>query len=188
MHSTPATLLERLRQPGDAVAWKQFVHLYTPLLYYWARRLGLQSADAADLVQEVFLALCHALPQFTYDRQRSFRAWLFTLMRNKWQDWRRRRIPVPVGDIEATLDNHPDADGPAALEEAEYRSQLCARALRLLQSEFAPATWKTFWATVVEGRPAVEVAREFGVTANAVYLARGRVLRRLREELEGLID
>ncbi|MGH7169885.1 MAG: RNA polymerase sigma factor [Gemmataceae bacterium] len=184
---TPATLLERLRQPGDAVAWNQFVHLYTPLLYHWARRLGLQSADAADLVQEVFLALYHALPHFHYDRQRSFRAWLFTLMRNKCRDWRRRRVPVPVEGIEAALDERAD-DGADAVEEAEYRSYLCARALRLMQSEFAPTTWKTFWATVVEGRSAVDVAREFGLTPNAVYLARGRVLRRLRQALDGLLD
>jgi RNA polymerase sigma-70 factor (ECF subfamily) len=187
MHSTPATLLERVRQPTDAAAWRQFVQLYTPLLYHWARRLGLQSADAADLVQEVFLGLCNALPHFRYDRQRSFRAWLFTLTRHKWQDWRRRRVPVPVGDIDAAAADPLD-DGPAALEETEYRAHLCGRALRLIQREFAPATWQTFWATVVEGRSAVEVARQFGLTPNAVYLARGRVLRRLREELDGLID
>jgi RNA polymerase sigma factor (sigma-70 family) len=185
---TPATLLERLRQPGDAVAWKQFVHLYTPLLYHWTRRLGLQAVDAEDLVQEVFLALYHALPRFRYDRQRSFRAWLFTLMRNKWQDWRRRRVPQPVSAMGATLADRANDDGAAAVEEAEYRSHLCARALHLIQSEFAPATWKTFWATVVEDRSAVEVAREFGVTPNAVYLSRGRVLRRLRAELDGLLE
>ncbi len=127
MHSTPASLLERVRQPADAAAWKQFVHLYTPLLYYSARRLGLQSADAADLVQEVFLALFHALPHFKYDRQRSFRAWLFTLMRNKWQDWRRRRVPVPLGDLDPALAERA-GDDPAALEEAEYRSHIAARA------------------------------------------------------------
>lgn len=186
MHSTPASLLERVRRPADAAAWREFVHLYTPLLYFWARRLGLQAADAADLVQEVFVALVHALPHFTYDRQRSFRAWLFTLMRNKWQDWRRRRVPVPAGSVEPAAERADD--GIAALEEAEYRSHICARALRLIQKEFAPTTWQTFWATVVEGRSAVDVAREFGVTANAVYLARGRVLRRLREELDGLIE
>ncbi len=179
MHSTPATLLERVRRPDDAAAWKQFVHLYTPLLYYSARQLGLQSADAADLVQEVFLGLCQALPHFHYDRQRSFRAWLFTLTRNKWRDWRRRRIAVPLGDVEAKLAERVGEDGPAAVEEAEYRSHLCSRALHLIRSEFAPATWRSFWATVVEGRPAVDVAREFGLTPNAVYLARGRVLRRL---------
>lgn len=187
---TPASLLQRLRLPESEQAWTRFVHLYTPLFYHWARRLGLQEADAADLVQEVFVALCHALPSFDYDRQRSFRAWLFTLMRRKWHDWRRRRVPLPAGSIDAALAEQADEDDNAAIavEEAEYRAYLCGRALRLIQEEFTATTWKTFWATVVEGRSAVEAAREFGLTPNAVYLARGRVLRRLREEFDGLLE
>jgi RNA polymerase sigma-70 factor (ECF subfamily) len=185
---TPAALLERLRQSDDGAAWREFVYLYTPLLYSWALRLGLQAVDAVDLVQEVFLALYQALPEFHYNRQSSFQAWLIALMRNKWQDWRRRRIPVPVGGIEAALDERAQGEDAATLEEAEYRVHLCARALRLIQSEFTPVTWMTFWATVVEGRPPREVALELGITPNAVYLARGRVLRRLRETLNGLLD
>jgi RNA polymerase sigma factor (sigma-70 family) len=186
MHSTPATLLLRLRQPGDADAWRQFVHLYTPLLYQWTQRLGLQPADAADLVQEVFLALCRALPQFHYDRRRSFRAWLFTLMRNKLQDRRRRPVPLPVGG--AGLLEQAREDDAVAVEEAEYRAHLAARAMRLIQNEFSPATWQAFWATVVDGRPVGEVAADLGLTPNAVYLARGRTLRRLREALDGLLN
>jgi RNA polymerase sigma-70 factor (ECF subfamily) len=68
MHTTSATLLERLRQPADQEAWARFVRLYTPLPYYWARRVGLQEQDAADLVQEVFAVLFQKLPEFTYDR------------------------------------------------------------------------------------------------------------------------
>jgi RNA polymerase sigma-70 factor (ECF subfamily) len=188
MHSTPATLLQRLRQPGDADAWRQFVHLYTPLFYQWTRRLGLQSADAADLVQEVFLKLCRALPHFQYDRRRSFRAWLFTVLRNQWQEWCRRPVPVPTGDVEETQDERAQDNGAGAIEEEEYRAHLRGRALRLIQSEFSSSTWQAFWATVVDGRPAVEVAAEVGLTPNAVYLARGRVLRRLREALDGLLD
>jgi RNA polymerase sigma factor (sigma-70 family) len=185
---TPASLLQRLSEPQSQQAWIRFVHLYTPLFYHWAQRLGLQESDAADLVQDVFVAMCQVLPSFRYDHQRSFRAWLFTLMRRKWQDWRRRRVPAPIGNLEATLAEQPNHDAEDALEETEYRAYLYARALHLIQEEFAPTTWKTFWATVVEGRSAVEVAREFGVTANAVYLARGRILRRLREEFDGLLE
>jgi RNA polymerase sigma-70 factor (ECF subfamily) len=188
MHSTSATLLQRLQKPGDAEAWRQFVHLYTPLLYQWTHRLGLQPADAADLVQEVLLKLYRALPQFQYDRQRSFRAWLFTLMRNKYQEWRRRPVPLPVGAVDDAPDEQAHHDGPAALEEEEYRSHLRSRALRLIQNEFTPPTWQAFWATAVDGRAAAEVAKELSLTDNAVYLARGRVLRRLREALDGFLD
>src|SRR5262245_51145400 len=97
MTDTPATLLDRLRRPGDPDAWAQFVHLYTPLLYRWAQQLGLGPAEAGDLVQDVFVALLKALPDFQYDRTRSFRAWLCTLARNKFRDARRKHAPVPAG-------------------------------------------------------------------------------------------
>lgn len=185
---TPASLLERLRQTDDSVAWRDFVYLYTPFFYHWAWQMGLQGTDAAALVQEIFLALCNALPEYHLDRQRRFRAWLFTLMRNKWQDWQHQRTPVPVSGNEVAFAESASEDPPRMPEEAEYRAHLCARALRLIQSEFTPATWMTFWATVVEGRLAQDVALKFGITANAVYLARGRVLRRLRRALDGLLD
>src|SRR5947209_13312864 len=76
MHTTSASLLHRLRQPSDKESWPRFVKLYTPLLFYWARRLGLQEPDAADLVQDVFTALVQKLPQFEYDPDRGFRSWL----------------------------------------------------------------------------------------------------------------
>jgi hypothetical protein len=91
MDSTPASLLERLRQPGERQAWDRFVDLYTPLIYSWTCRMGLQANDAADLVQEVFIVLWHKMAEFRYDPQRSFRAWLRTVMVNKAHDLRRRR-------------------------------------------------------------------------------------------------
>ena len=186
MTSTPPSLLERLRHPADQEAWSHFVRLYAPLLYHWAQRLGLQSSDSADLVQEVFAVLVRSLPEFRYDAHKSFRAWLRTVMLNKWRDLRRRKAP------QARADDHPDLaeladDGSDAFDEKEYRSALAARALRLIQNEFQPTTWRAFWETVVAGRPAAEVADELGITPNAVYLARGRVLRRLREDLDGLL-
>ena len=184
MHSTPASLLDRLRSPADAAAWARFVHLYTPFLYHWARRHGLDAADTADLVQEVFVQLLRALPAFAYDPARSFRAWLAAVVGNKWRELNRRRRPQTVPA--AALANRP---GPADdFDDREYRSHVAGRALRLIQAEFVPATWKAFWGVVVEGRPADAVAAELGITPNAVYLARGRVLRRLRAELAGLVE
>jgi RNA polymerase sigma-70 factor, ECF subfamily len=187
MTDTPATLLDRLQRPGDPDAWAQFAQLYTPLLYHWARQLGLGAAEAGDLVQDVFVALLKALPEFRYDGHRSFRAWLCTLARNKFRDTRRKHAPVPAGSgLDALADN--GTDPAAAADEAEYRQYLADRALQLARREFNPATWKAFWGVVVDGRPAATVAGELGITANAVYLARGRVLRRLRQVLDGLMD
>jgi RNA polymerase sigma-70 factor, ECF subfamily len=186
MNETSPTLLERLRRPDDQAAWPEFVQLYTPLLYHWAQQLGLQSAEAADLVQDVFVNVVKAMPDFQYDGRRSFRAWLCTLARNKFRDARRKHAPVAVG---SGLDAVPDGRDPLAeVDEAEYRGFLTDRALQLARKEFAPATWQAFWGVVVEGRPAIDVATECGLSANAVYLARGRVLRRLRESLEGLLE
>src|SRR3954463_2471431 len=92
MHPTPAHLLDRLRRPADQEAWDRFVHLYTPLLFYWARRTGLQESDAADLVQDVFKILLRKLPEFTYDQQGSFRGWLRTILLNQWRSEARRRV------------------------------------------------------------------------------------------------
>lgn len=87
---TPASLLERLRQPAPESAWTRFVQLYTPLLFFWARRLGLRDADAADLVQDVLVLLVRKLPEFSYDRNKSFRAWLRTVTLNCWRNGARR--------------------------------------------------------------------------------------------------
>ena len=188
MESTSVSLLERLRQPGAHEAWARFVQLYTPLLYHWARRLGLQHQDAADLVQDVFTVLVRKLPEFTYDRDRSFRSWLHAVFLNKWHEGRRRRAaPLPCADP-GDLPGVASPDNVAALGEAEFQQHLMMRALQLMQADFEPTTWKACWEHVVCDRPAAEVARELQITVNAVYLARSRVLRRLRQELEGLLD
>jgi len=188
MDSTNVSLLDRLRQPVDQNAWSRFVDLYTPLVYSWARRIGLQEPDAADLVQEVFVLLVRKMPEFVYDGHKSFRAWLRTITLNKWRDCSRRLAARPhelTGDAAPDVANHGTEDSFA---EVEYRQQLVARALELMQAEFQPNTWKACWEFVVVGRPAAEVARQLGMSENAVHLAKARVLRRLRKELEGLLD
>jgi RNA polymerase sigma-70 factor (ECF subfamily) len=189
MNSTSTTLLERLRQPGDHEAWARLVRLYTPLLYYWLRRQGARQDDAADVVQDVFVALMQKLPEFTYDRRKGqFRSWLCKVTLNKWRDAHRRRQPALLGPDEPALAERAGPDEVALLAEDEYRHHLTARALELMQAEFAATTWKACWECVVNGRPAAEVAAELGLSPGAVYAARFRVIGRLRQELEGLLD
>jgi RNA polymerase sigma-70 factor (ECF subfamily) len=186
MPPTPLSLLERLCRPDDAAAWSRFVHLYTPLLYGWARRAGLSETDTADLLQDVFVTLLQELPRFDYRPGRSFRAWMYTLLLNRWRTLQRRRSPRLVPSEQ--LDAFAGEAEPALPGEAEERCMLVRRALALIEYDFAPATWQAFRQVVVlEHRPA-EVAAELGVSLNAVYLARSRVLRRLREELAGLVE
>jgi RNA polymerase sigma-70 factor (ECF subfamily) len=180
---TPASLLQRLRRPGDQEAWSRLVELYLPLVCYWARRAGLQDADVADLSQEVFTTLYHTLPQFTYDPQRSFRGWLRAVTLNKWRELRRRRAAVPGG---AALDDMP-AENNADLWDADHQRYLVARAFELMRAEFSAPAWRACWETVVEGRTPTEVAQRLGTTVGAVYAARARVLRWLRQELDGML-
>jgi RNA polymerase sigma-70 factor (ECF subfamily) len=177
-----------LRQPGDQEAWQRFTALYTPLLYYWTRHLGLQPHDAADLVQEVLVILVRKLPDFNYDEHRSFRAWLRTILLNKWRDNGRRRCEPPLDANDPAFAELAVADAAEAIGEADYQQHLLQRALEVMQAEFQPTTWKACWEYVVAGRPASEVAAELGISVGAVYVAKSRVLSRLRQELKGLLD
>jgi RNA polymerase sigma-70 factor (ECF subfamily) len=186
MNTTSVSLLERLRQPVQQEAsWQRFVQLYTPLFFHWARKLGLSADDAADLVQEVLLHLLQKLPEFTYDPHKSFRGWLRTLTVNKYRDYqRRRRVPVAAGEHVP----EPALDEVADFEEAEYRQHIVKQALQLMQAEFQPQTWRACWEYMILDRSPEAVAQELGLTVNAVYLAKSRVLSRLRQELAGLLD
>jgi RNA polymerase sigma-70 factor (ECF subfamily) len=187
MDTTPITLLMKLRQPGAQDAWRHFVLLYTPLLQAWARRLGLQDQDTADLLQEVFAVLVRKLPEFDYDRDRSFRAWLRAVLVNKWREGRRRVVVASTAGLDPLPEPQVAADDEL-LAEAEYRQHLVQRALQLVQGDFQPTTWQAFQECVLAGKPAAAVARALGLSVNAVYLAKSRVVQRLHQELDGLLD
>lgn len=184
MLDTPATLLHRLCDqpvPGD---WERFVRLFTPLLRRWAVRLGVSDHSAEDLLQELFVLLLRKLPEFRHDPDRSFRAWLWTVFRHSILAWRKRQPQAAIALEHFGDPGTPDANVEAT--EAEYRRYLLDRIMQIVQTDFPPATWRIFQDVVIAGRPGVEVARELNVTVNAVYLARSRVLARLREEMAGL--
>jgi RNA polymerase sigma-70 factor (ECF subfamily) len=185
MNTTPVSLLERLRQPGNQPAWDRFVDLYTPLLYHWGRRAGLQDPDVADLVQDVFRILVQKMPAFEYDEKRTFRGWLRTTLLNQWRASLRRRTEKPLMDGDGQV---AETDPQGNLIDQEYREYLVARAMQVMKTDFQPATWQACWEHVACGRPVADVARELGISVKAVYLAKARVLRRLREELAGLWD
>lgn len=187
--STSETLLGRLQNPQDQAAWMRFVNLYTPLLYHWTKRVGLSQADGADLVQEVFAVLVQTMPEFRYDRQRSFRGWLQTVLLNKWRELHRRKklptVPGPAGD---DLDQLPESTASLAFWEVDYQKFLVNRALELMKEGFQPTTWQACWGMVVEGKSAAEVSKALGMSVAAVYMAKSRVLRQLRQELQELWD
>lgn len=182
---TSATLLDRLRRPDDPAAWDRFTTLYTPLLHTWAARQGFHPADAADLVQDVLVKLLRELPRYVRGPGQSFRGWLRTLATNAGRDFRRRAATRPLPPADGLADAADPADG---FDEADHRRALVARGLSLIRSEFAGRTWEAFEGVVVRGRAVADVAAELGLTANAVYLARHRVLTRLRREIDGFLE
>jgi len=184
MTDTPATLLHRLCGEPAAGDWERFVRLFTPLLMRWARRLRATDAEAEDLLQELFVVLIRKLPEFRYDASRSFRAWLWTVFRHAALAWRKRQ--PRAGPALEQIAELSSPDSLAEATEDEYRRYLVGRIMQLVQTDFPPTTWQIFQRLAIEGQSGASVAGEFGVSVNAVYLARSRVLARLREELAGL--
>lgn len=190
---TRASLILRLRDSADADAWREFVTLYEPLVYELACRRGLQDADARDLCQEVFLTVARAVHRWDPDPARgTFRGWLSRIARNLLVNFlTRQHEPRGSGatSVQDLLEAQPSADASAmALFEAEYRRRVFRWAADEIRCEFTPATWQAFWLTAVGGRIPKEVASELGLTVGAVYIARSRVLARLRQRIEELGD
>lgn len=190
--STSSGLLRQV-QARDPDAWRRLVRLYGPLVGHWIGRAGLQAADAEDVFQAVFQAVAGHLAGFRKDQPGdSFRGWLRTITRSKLADLHRQRAAEPraVGGSDALrqLTQLPEADlsrSDATTEPSE--SQVWRRrVLELVRGEFEPRTWEAFWRVTVEGDSVTDVAAELGVTAGAVRMAKSRVLRRLREAMQGL--
>lgn len=190
MTSTSLSLLQRVRRREDPSAWDRFVHIYSPLLFRWGQGAGLKEQDAVDLVQEVFAKLLVELPRFEYDPDRgAFRAWLRTLaVRLCRERHRKPRIPTTNMDDAQPLDEFFDPNSLEEFWEAEYRAHVVRQALDVMQAHFEPRLWRCCWGLMIESRSAAELGAELGMSESAVYVAKFRVLRRLRQELAGLID
>jgi RNA polymerase sigma-70 factor, ECF subfamily len=186
--ATSVSLLVRLAQPSDGEAWRRFAALYSPLLFFWLQRLGCPASDASDVVQDILIEVFRNIGRYRKQPGKRFRGWLWTITRNKAWERLRRNAGAPLDGI---APEHEVADERNDLDdwiEANYREYLVDRALRLMKSDFEATTWQACWDHVVEGRDPAQIARALGITVNAVYLAKSRVLRRLRQELDGLID
>ncbi len=190
---TRATLLARLKDIDDAEAWTEFVQLYGPVVYGFARKRGLQDSDAADMVQEVLRSVARNADRMEYDPKRgTFRGWLYTVTRNKIYNFlsAQKRRPRAAGDVtsQERLEALADPSNEAEADwELEYQRRLSAKAMERVKHEFQPATWQAFLGTAVEGRPAQEVGAALKMTSGAVYVAKSRVLARLRDEVQKLM-
>lgn len=195
MSETSASLLDRLRAAPDEESWRRLVDLYTPLVRGWLRRQAqLQTQDADDLVQEVLAVVVRRIPEFHREpRAGAFRRWLRTITVNCLRDfWRsRRHRPVATGDTEfqQMLDELADPEsGLSRLWDQEHDQHVTQRLLEMIRPKFEEKTWRAFQRVALDGATPDETAAELGVTVNAVFIAKSRVLARLRQEGQGLID
>lgn len=184
-HHTRPSLLLRVRDVGDGVAWRDFVQLYAPLLHGYFTRSGVAHHDAADLTQEVLQTTARTMPGFAYDPARGqFRGWLRTVARNQMFKFfaRAAKQRLADGSSSAWREAEQQADDPADADrwEREYRTRLFATASAKVRAEVAPATWDAFWRTAVHGETAEVASRATGLSVGAVYVARCRVTARLR--------
>jgi RNA polymerase sigma-70 factor (ECF subfamily) len=190
--STRPSLLVRLKAPGDERAWVEFVEIYEPLIFRLARRRGLQPADADDLTQDVLRAVAGAIERWEHDPERgSFRAWLYRITRNLIVNLlaARRRQSASFGtgrtDMVALLEAQPAPDcEDSALFDLEYRRRVFTRAAERVRRSIQETTWLAFWRTGVEGQDVSAVASSLGLSPGAVYVARSRVMAKLRQEIE----
>jgi len=189
--STASSFLERVKA-HDAQAWGQLAALYGPLVYSWARRAGLKPEDAADVVQEVFRAVVTHIMGFRRDRPGdSFRGWLWTITQNKLRDyWRREGAqPEAAGGTDAQqrlLQVPASADSLSAESVGSAEATAFRLAVETIRPQFAERSWQAFWRVVVEGQCPADVAADLSMSVNAVYVARSRILSRLRQELGDL--
>jgi RNA polymerase sigma-70 factor (ECF subfamily) len=188
---TSETLLGRLRHsPDDQAAWNRFVERYGPKIYGWCCQWRLQEADAEDVTQNVLLRLVGKLRNFTYDPSRSFRSWLRTLTAHACSDFfsDRERPDRASGDtgVLEILKSAPARADLLARREEEFDQEVMAEAQARVRLRVEPQTWEAFQLASAEGISGADTAARLGMPLTAVFKARSRVLKLLRDEVARL--
>lgn len=184
---TRSSLIARLPDVCDHEAWRDFVEIYEPFIYRQARSCGLQDADAREVVQDVLVAVSKASAGFECDRDKGrFRTWLYAIGRNvclQHLERLRRRSAQPIGTFDVAIDSEPST----ALRQA-LRKRVFLYVAAQVRSEFQTKTWQAFWQTAVENQPVALAARSLSMSVGSVYIARSRVMARMRTRVQELTE
>ncbi len=183
---TNTTLLEGLRDPTNRTVWQHYVERYRPLIVRYARKLGVPEGEAEDAAQAALLAFSSAYRDGKYDRAKGrLSSWLFGIATNQIRDWKRshRAREERAGAVEAeeALAGLAGEDELHEVWEREWRDAVLWECLKLVRAEVMPETFRAFELFALQERPAEQVAQELGMTANAVFGAKRRVLQRVGE-------
>lgn len=190
---TRVSLILRLGSPSDVQAWQEFADIYAPMLYSLALSKGLQPADAEDVTQDILFGVARAIEKFEPDPQRArFRTWLSRIARNLIADFFAGRAKRPVSQIlsdswlQEVCSNLPQPTHETENFENQFYTSIFQLAARRIRHRVATASWLAFQRTVVELEPVAEVAADLGISVGNLYVARCRVLKMLREEVQAL--
>lgn len=191
---TSLTLLERLRTDGETASWHELQSLYQPLIRKWLAKYSIQDADAEDLVQEVMLTVSKEIDSFDHNgRTGAFRAWMRNILANRllmfWRSQKRVAKVAQDSNLQRQIEELQDpASNMSRIWDRDHDQIIAYQLLQKSQRHFTEQTWECFRRFALEGEPAKKVADSLGVTVNSVFIAKSRVLARLREEAKGIVD
>jgi len=186
---TRVSLILRIADAQNAKAWEEFARSYQPVVYRLARRRGFQHADAEELVQETLLAVARAVESWVPDPERGrFRVWLHRIARNLMINFltRRKHRVWGTGDSEMHRQLEAECDPDSVVSQMfdlEYRREMFRCAAEQVRCDVKQNTWQAFWLSTIDDLPSLEVARRLGMSIGSVYIARNRVMARLRAEV-----
>ena len=194
MSETSLSLLQNLRDASDELAWDRMHRIYTPLLKAWLRKYNVQDSDVQDLSQDVLLAISREIAVFEHNgRTGAFRAWVRGIMVNRLRTYWRARPRRTVGSDDSEFEYRlAQLDDPASdlsqVWNREHDQHVLRALLKLVESEFEPQTWQAFQMVTFDGLEGKAAGEKLGISRNAVFVAKSRVLSRLRQVASGMID
>lgn len=188
--STRHSLLVRIKDSSDTEAWSQFVDLYGPLLFRFGKKKGLQEADAADMMQDALQRVSQSISKFEYNPNLGrFRSWLFLIASQCISNQLKKRSRQPIGSADsgvARMIEQTPSEEDEAVWENEYRQYILNWAMEQIQDQFSDSTWTAFFQTALEHKSADEVAGSLNMSVGAVYIAKSRVTKRLKEKVASI--
>ena len=189
MSQTRTSLLSRIKDLQDGPSWEEFDRLYRPMLLRYAYDRGLRREEADEIAQQCMAAIADGIQSF--HRRVSFRAWLRGMVDHKVTDQLRKRCheqPARTADFHREQERE---DSPALLWERQWNRTHLLYCLTQIRTELAPITYEAFELYVIRELPVEEITERLGMTRNQIYVAKHRVIQRLKrrwaELEEGLL-